>query len=186
MKRTIFVLSFVLLSIFSASAQRVTVGTNLLEWADFVTYNGEIGVALTRHVTVTAGGKFNNTQQSFPENHVIRQNQQMSFYAGLRYWKWYANSGLWYGAKAQYKEFEQSGLWRPALDQGRAAGVGLSVGYTLMLSKHINIEFGAGIWGGSLLEYTLYDCPMCLNVRDRGARLFIAPDELNVSLVFVL
>lgn len=182
------VVVFLLLAVSStvARAQRFSVGTNLVQWANYVTYNAELGYSLNRHISVVGGARFNDAQKDFPDRHVIQQNKQKTAYLGARYWPWYMNSGLWFGAKGQYQEFAQSGLWRSALDQGRAAGVGLSAGFTLMLTKHLNVEFGAGLWGGCLLEYTLYDCPICLNVRDRGSRMFIAPDDVSVSLVIVL
>jgi hypothetical protein len=71
------------------------------------------------------------------------------------------------------------------LEEKRSVGGGLSFGYTVMLHEHINLEFGAGLWGGRHLDYTLYECPECMKVRDTGARYFIAPDDVSVSIMFV-
>ena len=64
-------------------------------------------------------------------------------------------------------------------------GGGLGFGYTIMLHENVNLEFGAGIWGGRHMSYTLYECPKCMTVRESSPRNFIAPDDLSVTVSFV-
>lgn len=116
------------------------------------------------------------------------QNQQKSASLGVRYWPWYVFSGWWVCAKAQYCDYAETGIWRPEYDSGKAVGGGLSAGYTLLISKNFNIEFGAGFWGGKLLEHTLANCPDpdCMDKpRESGPKNFIALNDLNISLHWV-
>jgi len=184
--KKIYLFSLLLLCVpVISSAQKVSVSTNLVDWANLLTYNGEVGVAITRHVSVVAGGRYNNLQKT-GDDHIITQNRQKTFYAGARYWFWYANTGAWAGAKAQYQEQAQSGLWRLALNESKNVGLALSGGYAILIGKHFNIDFGLGFWAGRRLEYTLYDCPVCLNVRDQGPRFFILPDNIYITIAFVI
>lgn len=166
-------------------AQKVSISTNLVDWANYITYNGELGIALTRHVSLVAGGRYNDRQKA-GDDHIVVQNRQKTFYTGAKYWFWYSNTGAWVSAKAQYQEYAQSGIWRLALEEGKNIGLGLSGGYTILLSKHINIDFGIGFWGGRRLEYTLYDCPVCRDIRDQGPRFFLLPDNIFITLTFVI
>lgn len=168
-----------------SNAQKIAFSTNFVDWANFLTYNGEIGIAVSRHFSIVAGGRYNNRQYE-GENHVIVQNCQKTFYAGAKYWLWYSNTGTWVSAKAQYKESAQSGIWRLALSERKNVGIVLSGGYSILLSKHLNVDFGLGFWAGKSMEYTLYDCPVCLNVRDSGPRFFLLPDNLSITFAIVL
>ena len=48
-------------------------------------------------------------------------------------------------------------------------GGGLSVGYTLLVHKRLNVEFGAGVWGGAKTKYNLYCCTECKELRKSEA-----------------
>lgn len=164
------------------------ISTNLFDWADFGTVNLDLGVAVSRHLSVQVGAKYNPWQFEGKGPISLKQNQQKSASVGLRYWPWYVYSGWWICAKAQYCDYAETGIWRQAYDAGKALGGGLSAGYTLMVSKHFNIELGAGLWGGRLLEHTLADCPDpdCMaNPRESGPKNFIAVNDLNVSFHWV-
>lgn len=170
----------------SSWAQKISVSTNLFEWGRLLTYNGELGISLSRHFSIHAGGLYNNTVKPFEDKHYIIQDRQMAFYAGTRFWPWYVNSGWWVGMKGQYRQMNVSGIWRPAYECGDGVGAGLNGGYAIMVGKHLNIEFGASFWAGKYLNYTLYDCPFCLNVRQSEPKWFAAPDDIYISLVILL
>ncbi len=181
------IILLVALSLFSyyASAQRFTVSTNLIDWANYGTTNLELGFSVSQHVSLVAGGKYNPWDFSKGDEAIYNKNKVG--YIGARYWLWYVNSGLWFQLKGQYADYSITGTWRHALDQGKAAGAGLAVGYTFMISKHFNIELGAGGWGGYLLEHNLYECTDCMRLRtaESGPRAFIDLDNITAALVFV-
>lgn len=182
--RKFFVL--VILSIISVSAwsQRFTVSTNVIDWANFGTVNAEFGYSVSQHVSVLAGAKYNGWDFSKPE--LTKYSKNIVGYAGFRYWPWYVNSGLWFQFKGQYADYEITGTWRPAVDVGRAAGVGAAIGYTFMINEKFNIELGAGGWGGYLLEHNVYYSPVKMELRDdSGPRAFVDLDNITAALVFV-
>lgn len=165
-------------------AQRVSLSTNLTDWANFGTANLEAGLSVSQHFSILAGGHYNPWTFATKTDYDMI-NQQTTGYVGARYWPWYVNSGWWIGAKAQYSDARRSGIWRPALEEMKSVGGGISFGYTIMLHKNLNLEFGAGAWGGRHLDYTLYECPKCMRVRKTGPRNFIAMDDVSISLMCV-
>ena len=168
-----------------AQNAKFALSTNALEWANYGTANLELGVGLAQHLSLQAGVKYNPWSFTAKNLGIPVRNNQTTAFVGARWWPWYVMSGWWLGAKVQYSDYEKTGLWRPALEQGVKVGGGLSFGYTLMLHKHVNIEFGAGMWGGSQLKYDLYCCPNCKELRDTGSRGFIGLDDVSVALMFV-
>lgn len=73
--------------------------------------------------------------------------------------------------------------FRPTTE-GDAYGVGISAGYSLMLSRRINLDFGIGIWGGKYF-YRTYACPTCGKTISEGHSFFILPSEADLSLVYI-
>ena len=76
------------------------------------------------------------------------------------------------------------GILSPQTEEGDRIGAGLYSGYTYMVSRHFNMEFGLGFWAG-LDKYRKYSCPKCGLTLQQGDRAFILPDDLIVSLVYV-
>lgn len=177
---------FLLLSVpRTAFAQEYSLSTNLVDWANLGTVNLDAGISVSRHITLHAGGRYNPWEFHQNDPCMLIREQQKTVYAGARWWGWYVDAGWWLGGKLQYSAFDQTGLWRPAREKGQAVGVGLSAGYTLMLAEHLNLEFGLGAWVGSRFDYTLYYSPALDDVRESGARPFIAPDNVLLSLMYV-
>lgn len=173
--------------VYEETHSKFDISTNLFDWADFGTVNLDFGVALSRHFSFQIGGKYNNWEFANTKGPVyLTKNQQMSGSLGFRYWPWYVFSGWWISAKAQYCDYSECGVWRQDLDEGTAVGGGLSTGYSWMLGKHFNLEFGVGFWGGRLLDQNVYHCPGdCYAAGDAymsGPRTFLAVNDINISL----
>ena len=184
-----------LLSGASAGAQRFSVSTNIVEWANLGPINGEAGMAVAQHVSVHAGARYNNwtfnagsPEDRFadPEGETERQfeNRKQTYSLGFRYWPWYVYSGWWGYVRGQYMEYNRGGLIHHEAEEGDAVGVGVGVGYTLMIHRKWNIEFGAGGWAG-YTNYTTYRCTNCGSVVDAGRKSFILPDDLFISFIYV-
>lgn len=165
-----------------ASAQKWSVSTNALDWANLGTLNVDASAAVGRHATVGVGAKFN--PWSFGGEDRQFQNKQRSAYVYGRWWPWFIYSGWWFGGKAQWREYSSGGIVSRQTEEGDAYGAGLSAGYTLLLKKYLNLEFSAGFWGG-YKTYTVYACPTCGRIVDSGAKTFIMPDNLAISLMFI-
>jgi len=184
MKKLFLTVLVALLWCLVASAQKWSASTNLLDWAYFGTLNVEGSVAAHRNVTVNADLKWN--PWSFKESDPSEMISQKQITAGLgiRYWPWHIYTGWWIAAKAQYEQYNMGGLFHDWCEEGDAVGGGLAAGYTLMLHRHLNLEFSAGAWGGYAL-YTKYACPKCGKVTDSGEKAFIMPNDVALSLVWV-
>ena len=163
----------------------VALSTDLVDWVYLGTANLEAGVSVHRHFSLQAGAKFNPWSFKTRKSGLDLYNKQTTAYAGFRYWPWYVYSGWWVGAQAQYTGYSETGVWRHALDTGKALGAGLSFGYTLMLNENFNLEFGAGVWGGRRFQHTLYCCPDCMKVRQSGPENFVALNDISVSVMYV-
>jgi hypothetical protein len=193
MKRRILTVILILTVIFPSfrtAAQesrktQVALSTDLVDWANFGTVNLEAGVSLHQHFSVHAGAKYNPWNFKTHNLGLALYNKQTTAYAGFRYWPWYVLSGWWVGAQAQYTDYAETGVWRHALDTGKAIGGGVSFGYTLMLHENLNLEFGAGVWAGRRFEHTLYCCPDCMKVRESGPGNFVALNDISISLMYV-
>ena len=111
-------------------------------------------------------------------------NLEQAYAAGVRYWPWYVYSGWWFYFHGQWMEYNRGGLFQHSAEEGTAVGGGLGIGYTYMLNKHWNIEFGASVWGGKK-DYTKYRCTNCGAITDKGKKAFVALDDVYVSFSFV-
>ena len=68
--------------------------------------------------------------------------------------------------------------------EGYAFGGSLSFGYALMIGRHWNINFGLGGWFG-WTNYTLYACPTCGRVLDKGGKMFWSPNnETKIGFMY--
>lgn len=199
MKRIILYLSlafsFILFFTGSARAQRFSVSTNAVEWLNLGTANVEASVAVSQHFSVHAGARINNwtyrkgdpmARLDDPTGEEEKQfeNRKQAYNVGLRYWPWHIYSGWWGYVRAQYMEYNRGGLIRQTAEEGDAVGLGIGAGYTYMLTKNWNIEFGAGTWTGESW-YTTYRCTNCGQKMEEGKKFFILPDDVFVSFIYV-
>ena len=186
MKKIIVLLAFLALSVSAAhSQQRYSISTNLVGWGYLGTINAEAGIAVTQHWSLMAGYKYNpwTFKKGVPgEQH---QSRQQTYNVGFRVWPWHVYSGWWVGAKAQYQEYNRGGLLnRQETEEGDAVGLGISAGYTLMIDKYLNLEFGLGGWGGHTW-YTKYSCPNCGMLLESGNKWFLLPNDVLVTIMLV-
>lgn len=182
-------------STYRAEAQRFSVSTNAIEWANLGTINGEFGVAVGQHFSIHANARYNpwTFRKGSPEdrfddplgdNERQFENRKQAYALGLRWWPWYVYSGWWVYLRGQYMEYNRGGVFNHTAEEGDAYGAGLGFGYTHMLSKNWNIEFGAGGWAGQK-KYKTYRCTNCGTVVDEGKKFFVLPDDVFVSLIYV-
>ena len=105
-----------------ASAQRLSVATNVLDYADFGTLNVEGDVAVARQWTLTAGAKYNPFLFKADTPEPLSARQQL-YAAGVRFWPWHVFSGWWIGGKVQYQEYNRGGIRSAVTDEGPVCGV---------------------------------------------------------------
>lgn len=173
-----------LVLVLPASAQKFSVSTDLLGYAFFCTMNAEISYSVSQKWSITAAARSNpfTFRSAQPERQF--QFRQQSYALGARLWPWHTGSGWWFAGKLRYQEYNNGGLMLKDTSEGDRFGTGLYLGYTHMLSSHVNLEFGAGLWGG-LDCYRKYSCPVCGIETAAGRRVFILPDDVIVSIAYV-
>lgn len=169
---------------FQSAAQKYSLSTNLVDYALLGTLNAETSFSVSRHWSVTAGMKYNPF--TFHEGDSRRQFQyrQQSYSLGARFWPWHSLSGWWIAAKLRWQEYNYGGILSREAEEGDRVGAGLSAGYTYMISKHFNMEFGLGAWSGKSW-YRRYSCPSCGLTVDDGRKWFLLPDDVIISFAYV-
>ena len=184
LKRFIVMSVMMIGSAIHADAQKYSLSTNILDHACMGTLNIETSYSVSRRWSLTAGVRYNpfTYKKGNPEEQM--QLRQQSYSLGARIWPWHTMSGWWFAGKMRYQEYSFGGVWSDETEEGDRVGTGLYMGYTHMLSRHFNIEFGLGLWGG-LDMYRKYSCPVCGVLMTTGRRYFILPDDFMISVAYV-
>lgn len=153
-------------------APKYALRANVAELVKGATLDFEASVGFSRHWSADADVRYN------PYFDTLRQR---SFGLGAKWWPWYVYSGLWMSGKARYQEYsEQSAYTR----EGDRYGGGLTAGYSRMLGRHLNLDFGLGVWAG-YETYSVYACQTCGRIQERGAKYFLRADQLILALTLV-
>lgn len=185
MKRIVTaVLMWILASSVPSFAQKFSISTDLLGYACLGTINADVSLAVSQKLSLTAGARYNPFTFNAGDRQKQFQLRQRSCSVGARLWPWHTGSGWWFAGKLRYQEYNMGGILSPQTAEGDRYGAGLYAGYTHMLSRHFNIEFGAGVWGGTD-RFSRYSCTVCGVTQETGKCLFVLPDDIMVSLVYV-
>lgn len=182
--RTFAVAAGLFLASLPSSAQKFSLSADLLGYVCLGTMNADVTYFLSQKLSVNAGFRYNPFTFNKGQADKQFQNRQRSVHAGARLWPWHTGSGWWFGAKVRWKEYNWGGLFSPETEEGIRMGAGLCLGYTHMLSRHLNLEFGAGLWGG-YTSSRRYSCPACGITVQSHTGGFVAPDDITLSLVYV-
>ena len=156
----------------------------MVEWANFGTINIDAGASVSQHFSLFAGVKFNPWKFETAYGMPV-YNNQTTVHAGARYWPWYVYSGWWLGAKLKYTDFAETGVLRPKLFKGNGVAAGASFGYTWMLSKHLNLELGAGVCAGRLFECSCYRTAKSMVLLSSAPRNYVYIDDVALTLMYV-
>ena len=192
----LFIISFLFFAMAqNASAQQWSVSVNAADMVSLGTISAEGSVSVGQHATINAVAKVN--PWTFNKNRPEQfQNRQQTYSIGARWWPWNVYSGWWMAGRAQYQQYNRGGLRvlevmnersrvEPGMtEEGDAYGLSLGAGYSLMLGKHVNIDFGFEVWGGRTI-YTVYACPTCGKVTESGKKWFFLPNDLVLSFQWV-
>ena len=169
----------------SLKAQDLALSTNMLSYLNLGTMSGNVSWGFSRHLSAEAAFRYNPFVFKGREGVADQmQSKQRTASLGMRFWPWHIHSGWWLDGKAQYQEFNIGGLTEAMTREGDRVGVGLTAGYTYMLSPHLNIEAGLGMWAGREW-FTIYECPVCGKITDNGKKTFFLPDDILLGLVYV-
>lgn len=187
MKKT-YILFFILAMFccHTASAQKVAVGTNLISYANFLTTNVEASYAIAKNWNVYVQGKYNPwtfKENQPPKEHM--QNRQLTFAVGARYYPWHVYTGWWASAGAQYTKYNTGGIIRTRTWEGEVYGVTLGAGYSWLLTRSLNLDFGFGLMVGPN-RFRTYSCPACGRIEEMDKKeIYVGPNELIVKLSYL-
>ena len=163
--------------------QNFAIGTDALGWLSLGTMNLEATAAVSRNISVNAGGELNPWTFNSGDPDTQMQLRRNSWWAGARWWPWHIYSGWWAGADFRYTVYNAGGIVSRETEEGDAFGGSLMGGYAVMLSQRWNLDFGAGIRGG-WTSYTVYACPLCGVKTESGGKVFIIPDA-RIALQYI-
>lgn len=169
---------------FSVHAQKFSLATNLLDYACMGTLNADVSYSVSRHWSAIASVRYNPFTYNKGDSDSQKHLRQQSYAVGVRLWPWHTMSGWWFASKVRYQEYSFGGFWSGDMIEGDRGGIGLYTGYTHMISRHFNMEFGLGFWGGIDI-YRRYSCPVCGLLMNSGKRMFLLPDDLMISIAYV-
>lgn len=165
-----------------AGGQEFGISTNMIDYVNMGTLNIEASYAMSRHWSLSAGVKYNPF--SYRTDTGTVRNCQRSVSAGARFWPWHTYSGWWLSGALRYQEYNIAGIGTTGSSQGDRLGASVSGGYSYMLSPRLNVEFGAGIWGG-YDSYSEYACSDCGRKVAQGQKFFILPCGLLLALTYI-
>lgn len=169
----------------AARAQELALSSNIAEWLNLGTVNAGISYGFAQHWSVHALGKYNPfTWNADGAAEGVVMNKQRSLSAGVRFWPWHIYSGLWIENRAQWQEYSVSPYKKEYAEEGDRIGDVISAGYSYMLSRHLNLDFGLGFWMG-YGTVTRYACPRCGRIQSSGDDCFARLSEMVLSLSYV-
>ncbi len=166
---------------FEAKAQRWSISTNLLDYLNFGTINAELGVSVHKNWTISLSGRYNPFYFDVPDRPML--NKKAMAAVSARYWPFFVYSGFYYGFGAQCGMFRSGGIFSPNTREGIAGGATFELGYSLILSKHLNIEFGIGVWAGAS-AYKKYADTRCGKKLREGTMPFLTLNDLQINLLY--
>ena len=184
MKRFLILTSILLVLPVACHAQKFTLSTNVVDYLDFGTLNIGGAYGLARHWSLDFTAKYNPFTYHEGQSGKQFQNRQQAYALGFRWWPWHLWSGWWMSGALKYQEYNVGGILSPSTEEGDRVGAGISAGYSWMLHAHLNLDFGFGFWSG-WSRFTRYNCPSCGLVEKSGQRIFILPDNVLLSLVYI-
>lgn len=165
-------------------SQRLQISSNVIGFACLGTLNGEVNYAVSRHWSVGMSGRFNPFTYSRDGGSGQFQLRQRSVSAVARWWPWHVYSGWWLSGNVRWQEYNMGGILGDRTEEGERYGGGLTAGYSHMITTHLNVELGLGVWGG-VKRYTVYACPECGTRLEEGIKSFVMPSDVIVALSYV-
>lgn len=182
--KSMAVVLLLVLPVMRVSAQKAAISTDLVGYVNFVAMNVEVSLPVARHWTVNAAARYSPFEFNLGDGKENARNKQQTYSAGMRWWPWNVYSGWWLSGKLQYQEYNSGGFLSDTTYEGDRVGAGVSGGYSYMLGKHFNIDFGLGLWGG-WDKFSKYACPVCGLTDDAGSKFFVLPTDVIIALSYV-
>ena len=157
-------------------AQKFGIRSNLAGLA-LGSINIEVSKAISDKITLHFPISWNPF--TFGENEKIKH---IAIQPGIRLWQWHSYSGLFYGVQTirivcniGINEFRY---------YGSGVGGSLSVGYSKMLTRSLNIEVEMGL-GGGWIAYDKYQRNLCGEFEGSWQGFMVGPTRFSLSIMYI-
>ena len=149
----------------------ISLGTNLFYWGS-ATPNAHFWIPAGDNITLGMVGGLKPWPRWLPWDNdpkVDSKWRHIAVVPGLRFWPKYNYSGLWLGADLLWTHYNVGGVTFPLglypevrenRLQGDFFGLGINIGYSWWLSKHLRLEIEAGVAAGYNTG-NKYQCSWC-------------------------
>lgn len=189
-KKIITTLAVVLAFSGVANAQKFSVSTNAVDYMNLLTINADAQISLSRHFSLEGQIRYN--PWVFNQNNLSKQiqNRKQSYQIGFRFWPWATFSEWWIKIGGQYQNYCHGGFNNyfqgasPYIREGHASGVAFGAGYSLMITKFFNLDFGIEGWGGVDWFEDVTSDKKDVKFRE-GSQGFLLPNNVYISATFV-
>ncbi len=168
---------FFILSIAAVSAQKITLKTNLLYWGT-LSPNFGTELRLSRHFTLNLEAAVNPFEIKDKKLHMV------TFTPEVRYWlAGRPQAHYFIGAMALGSVYDIH--YKDITHKGDAVGIGLTCGYSFVLSKRLSLE---ATIGGGLLHYReiKHHDAQPRPLSPNNAKSIIAPLKAGLTLAYIL
>ncbi len=173
----------------------ISLGTNLFYWGS-ATPNAHFWIPLGDNITVGMVGGLKPWPRWAPWDNDPKIDSKWRHFAvvpGLRWWPKYNYSGLWLGADLLWTHYNVGGVTFPLglypevrenRLQGDFLGLGINIGYSWWLSKHLRLELEAGLAAGYNTA-DRYQCAWCgANLGKTSGPAIVPKLGLNLAYNF--
>ncbi len=131
----------------SAMAQRLALKTNALDWLT-ITPNFSLEARLNSRLTLDIGFAVNPVSKPIADKYQL---SHFRFQPELRYWFNRPMARHFMGFTPMFADYSLQ--WNQRKYQGDLIAFGLTYGYALVLNRHWNVEFTAGVGIGKIRCY---------------------------------
>lgn len=172
-----------------------SLGTNLFYWGSG-TPNAHFWIPVGDNITLGMVGGLKPWSRWLPWDNdpkIDRKWRHFAVVPGMRWWPKYNYSGLWLGADLLWTHYNVGGVTFPLglypevrenRLQGDFFGLGINIGYSWWLSKHLRLELEAGLAAGYNTA-DRYQCSWCgANLGKTSGPVIVPKLGLNLAYNF--
>ena len=172
-----------------------SLGTNLFYWGSG-TPNAHFWIPVGDNITLGMVGGLKPWPRWLPWDNdpkIDRKWRHFAVVPGMRWWPKYNYSGLWLGADLLWTHYNVGGVTFPLglypevrenRLQGDFFGLGINIGYSWWLSKHLRLELEAGLAAGYNTA-DRYQCSWCgANLGKTSGPVIVPKLGLNLAYNF--
>ena len=165
----------------------VGIKTNIPYWGAMVTFNAGAEFRLARHWSLDIETGLNPFDGKKEDGSYGKSLKHWRLHPEMRYWFCETFYKHFIGLHVPYILYNVSDIKLLGTEnerhQGWGAGVGVSYGYSWLLSKHWNLEATVGV-GYLYLESEKYPCTNCGRRQEYVKKHYFGPTQAAVSLIY--